>query len=378
MNKRELAKAVDDLSSPSRRKRQEAAHAIAEHMVKKPESILDFTDDIFDALERPEAQTRWELLNSLTQVVEGNARALSAAVDFSEPSLFDEGSSTVRLAAFRFISAMGAQTKTLSKKVWPMLDESLQVYHGDPQYREMLIAMVDFVSAPIDPDIKKAVVARIKFDAKNSTFPLVKRLSNDVLKAARGQKVKKATKAKATAEKPAAKKAAAKKAVAKKATTTKASTKKASTKKASTVKATAKKTAAKKEAAKKTAAKKTTTQKTAAKKSVAKKPMVKKATAKKASASAKTGAKKAAGTKATAKKSTANKAVTKKATAKKATAKKPAASKTAAGKASAKKVATKKINKKAATPRKKVATKTSLASKTLKKVLGKKVGRKRK
>lgn len=288
MNKRELAKIVDDLSSPSRRKRQDAAHAIAENMIAKPESILDFTGDIFDALERPEAQTRWELLNSLTQVVEGNVKALSDAVDFAEPSLFDEGSSTVRLAAFRFISAMGSQTKALSKKVWPMLEESIQVYHGDSQYREMLAALEEFVSAPIDPDIKKAVVIRIKFDAKNSTLPIIKKLSNDVLNAAKGIKPKKAsakkTPTKATASKGTAAKKAAPKATAKKSTpkstekktTTKASAKKPTTKKA-TSKPAAKKAAVKKAA--KTAAKETV--KPTAKKRTAAKTAAKKTTSKK-------------------------------------------------------------------------------------------------
>ncbi len=257
MNKRELAKIVDDLSSPSRRKRQDAAHAIAENIIAKPESILDFTDDIFDALERPEAQTRWELLNSLTQVVKGNVKAFSDAVDFAEPSLFDEGSSTVRLAAFRFISAMGSQTKAFSKKVWPMLEESIQVYHGDSQYREMLAALEGFVSAPIDPDIKKAVVSRIKFDAQNSTLPIIKKLSNDVLRAAKGIKPKKAPAKKPTttktSSKPAPKKAAAKK-IAK--TAPKKATKPV-TKKAAAAKATVKKTTSKGVSVKK-AVKKTT------------------------------------------------------------------------------------------------------------------------
>lgn len=205
MNKRELAKAVGDLSSPSRRKRQEAAHAIAENTVAKPQSILDFIDDIFDALERPEAQTRWELLHSLTHVVKGNVKALSEAIDFVEPSLFDEGSSTVRLAAFRFISTIGSQTKALSKKVWPMLDESLQVYHGDSQYREMLVSLEEFVSAPIDPEVKKAAVARINFDAQNSTLPIIKKLSNNVLKAAKGIKPRKIAQKKALKRKEAKK-----------------------------------------------------------------------------------------------------------------------------------------------------------------------------
>lgn len=354
MNKKELAKAVDDLSSPSRRKRQEAAHAIAESMLEKPQNILSFTDDIFDALERPEAQTRWELLNSLTLIVEGNTRVLAPAVHFAEPSLFDEDSSTVRLASFRFITAVGSQTKALSKKVWPMLEESIQVYHGDPQYREMLMAIADFVAAPIDPDIKKAVVDRITFDAKNSTMPIIKHLANDVLKAARGRKIQQKSavnKKSATTGKQGGTKASA--SVKKGATTNKAveskgasgnkkaASKKVVAKKASSKKATTKKITAQKGATKKAPTKKPTAKGAAAKKSVAKKPSVKGAVAKKPSAKG---------------------AAVKKAAAKRSVSKTPAAKKVAVTKKSAaKKPAT---TKKAATPKKSTPKKSPVPKRT--------------
>lgn len=387
MNKKELAKAVDDLSSPSRRKRQAAAHAIAESMLEKPQNILSFTDDIFDALERPEAQTRWELLNSLTMIVEGNTRALAPAVHFAEPSLFDEDSSTVRLASFRFITAVGAQTKALSKKVWPMLEESIQVYHGDPQYREMLMAITEFVAAPIDPDIKKAVVARIKFDAKNSTMPIIKHLANDVLKAARGQKVqqksqqkdsqkgqqKKTAATKAAATKTTATKKAATKTVATKAAAKKAATKAAATKAAAKKKSAIKKPATKKPATKKgtsrSAAKKVAAKKTAASKKVsAATPAAKKVSAKKPASRA--AVKKATSktvAKRTASKAPAKKTVKKGATQKKtATPKKSSASQksssTKQGKASSKISASKATSK----PKKPTAAKKQSATKKAK------------
>lgn len=376
MNKKELAKAVDDLSSPSRRKRQEAAHAIAESMLEKPQSILSFTDDIFDALERPEAQTRWELLNSLTMIVEGNTRALAPAVHFAEPSLFDEDSSTVRLASFRFITAVGAQTKALSKKVWPMLEESIQVYHGDPQYREMLMAITEFVAAPIDPDIKKAVVARIKFDAKNSTMPIIKHLANDVLKAARGQKVQQkvqqkknaSTKQSSAVEKKSATKVSApskKSTVTKKASASKAASgaKKASSKASQEKKVAAKKPSTKKAAVKKAATKKTDTKK-AAKTAATKKPVAKKIAAKKPASKA------AAPKKPASKKSVARKAV-------KTAAVKKSATKMASKKTATNKVVTKKatVNKKAAPVKKSSSSRTASAtkqSKTSKKTSGSK------
>ncbi len=393
MNKKELAKAVDDLSSPSRRKRQEAAHAIAESMLEKPQNILSFTDDIFDALERPEAQTRWELLNSLTMIVDGNTRALAPAVHFAEPSLFDEDSSTVRLASFRFITAVGAQTKALSKKVWPMLEESIQVYHGDPQYREMLMAITEFVAAPIDPDIKKAVVARIKFDAKNSTMPIIKHLANDVLKAARGQKVQQKgqqktnahTKQSSTAEKKSTTKVSS---PSKKSTTNKKTSASQTTRGAK--KTTASKTAngAKKASSKSSQAKKTAAKKPAAKKVATKKTNTKKATktATQTVATKKTAAKKTVKT-AAAKKTATNKVATKKATANKkaASSKKSSSSRTASAtkqsktskKTSGSKAApqTKKtgaVKKQSATKKAKTRIAGSKAAQALKKLTSKK------
>ena len=62
-----------------------------------------------DALNRPEAQTRWECLDILTALVDYDSRTCDKAVPGAEAALFDEESGPVRLAAMRFLCKLGAR-----------------------------------------------------------------------------------------------------------------------------------------------------------------------------------------------------------------------------------------------------------------------------
>ena len=55
-----------NLSGSSRRDRQQAAAVLAQVAKTNPELVVPYLDEFVDALNRPEAQTRWESLDVLT------------------------------------------------------------------------------------------------------------------------------------------------------------------------------------------------------------------------------------------------------------------------------------------------------------------------
>ena len=173
---------VEALSGSRRRVRQEAAHELA-IIAREDHSVVEpYATELVDALYRPEAQTRWEVLDTLTELVEVAPGKVAPAAEEAETSLFDEDSSTVRLAAFRFLAKLGARSPERSEEVWPLLDEAIQCYHGDPEYRDMLQSLYEFASGNISDSVSKAVADRVSFDAKSSRGYIQTR-SNDIIEA---------------------------------------------------------------------------------------------------------------------------------------------------------------------------------------------------
>lgn len=142
-----------------------------------PEKLVDHAGALVDALNRPEAQTRWECLDVLTALVDRDTRACDKAVGGAETALFDEDSGPVRLAAMRFLCALGATTENRSEKVWPLVDEAIQCYHGDLEFQDMLAAVVDFSAGKLSSDVKSDLAERMKFDAENGRGALKRRAS---------------------------------------------------------------------------------------------------------------------------------------------------------------------------------------------------------
>ena len=158
---------LEVLQGPGRRQRQEAAHELAILARQDPSQLMAHTDALIDAIERPEAQTRWEVLTALTELCAINPDAVAQAFDGAEGSLFDEGSATVRLAAFLFLTRLAASSPDRSDAAWPMLDEAIQCYHGDAEYRDMLAGMLEMVQGNISKETQDALVDRVSFDAEN-------------------------------------------------------------------------------------------------------------------------------------------------------------------------------------------------------------------
>ncbi|ADK68531.1 conserved hypothetical protein [Olsenella uli DSM 7084] len=180
---------VERLKGSRRRGRQEAAHEIAVLAKADPQSLVTYADDLVDALDRPEAQTRWEMLDALTSVTSVDASVVAAGFDGAEASLFDDGSAIVRLAAFKFLSCYGATSERASDAVWPLLDEAVQCYHGDPEYHDMLVSMLEFARGSLSEKSRDALAARVAFDAESGRG-YIKAYSTEIaaaVAAARGQ-----------------------------------------------------------------------------------------------------------------------------------------------------------------------------------------------
>lgn len=174
-DKKLLKQHVENLESTSRRERQNSAAVLAEVARMDVDLVVPYGNELVEALERPEAQTRWESLDALTEVCAKDSRVCDKALTGAENALYDEDSGPLRLAAMKFLCTLGATTENRSEKVWPLVDEGIQCYHGDVEFNEMLLALIDFSAGKLAPSVKKELAARMKFDAENGKGTLGKR-----------------------------------------------------------------------------------------------------------------------------------------------------------------------------------------------------------
>ena len=124
-NEDKFKRLVEQLGDSSRRNRQNAAGSLAFIAKVSPELLVPYASDLIDALNRPEAQTRWESLDALTALVPVESRCTDKALAGAENALFDEENGFVRLAAMRFFCAYGATTEKRSENIWPLIDPVL-------------------------------------------------------------------------------------------------------------------------------------------------------------------------------------------------------------------------------------------------------------
>lgn len=180
-----MAALVEALSGANRRRRQEASHTIALVAAEDVTLVRPYVDELIDALYRPEAQTRWEVLAALSELALVDIDEVDEAFDGAEASLFDEDSAIVRLAAFRFLIRLGASSPERSDKVWGIVDEAIQCYHGDPEYRDMLVALSEFAKGNISETTRDALLTRIGFDAVNGRG-YVRIMSSEIVSTIKG------------------------------------------------------------------------------------------------------------------------------------------------------------------------------------------------
>ena len=173
---------VEELSGSSRRRRQEVAHKIATVAKADATMVTPFVGELVEALERPEAQTRWEVLDALAALADEHAEDVAPAFEGAETALFDEDSAPVRLAAFVFLCRYGATSEERSDEAWPLLDEAIQCFHGDAEYRDMLVALLGLAQGNASAATKKALSERLKFDSENGSS-YIKSFSAQIIQA---------------------------------------------------------------------------------------------------------------------------------------------------------------------------------------------------
>ena len=167
-NKRIRAALIAELAGDTRANRIKAARAVHAVAIKAPEVLKEYGAELADALNRPEAQTRWEVLGALEKIVAVDARVADKAIEAAIAAVHDAESGVVRLAAFRLLAAYGATTARRSERVWPVIDEAVRVYHGDPEFAAMLIGVIRLVSGDASDEVKIAAAERMAFDAEHA------------------------------------------------------------------------------------------------------------------------------------------------------------------------------------------------------------------
>ena len=145
-----------------------------------PHNMREVADGVHWALDHPEAQTRWEALDALAALATTCPDQLGDAFEGAETALFDEISSTLRYAAFRLLCVWGATSVERSREAWPILDEAIQCYHGDLEYRDMLGCLYEFGQGEIDAEVAEKLALRLKFDAENGKGSYLKARSSEI------------------------------------------------------------------------------------------------------------------------------------------------------------------------------------------------------
>ena len=84
------------------------------------------------------------------------------------------------MAAMRFLCRLGSTTENRSQKVWPLIDEAIQCYHGDIEFQEMLVAVIAFSEGKLADEVAEELKSRMAFDAKSGRGVLKKRAAQIV------------------------------------------------------------------------------------------------------------------------------------------------------------------------------------------------------
>ncbi len=162
----QLEAVVKMLESSSRLERHRASSVLHIYSEEAPKSVAEYIPHIIKGLKAKEAQTRWELLEVLALVVDESPTPCNKAINDAEACLFDEDNGIVRLAAMKFLCKYGATSRSRSDKIWPLIDEGIQCYHGDIEFGDMLNAIIHFSQGKLSDTVKSELAERMRFDAE--------------------------------------------------------------------------------------------------------------------------------------------------------------------------------------------------------------------
>ena len=165
---KQIERSIAGLSDSSRKNRQDAALALSVCCKDNAQAILPYGDALVDALELSDVRTRWAVIEVLTALSAYDADLCAKALPGIEDALFDENNGPLHLASFRFLCSYGAQSPQASDKVWSLLDEAIQCFHGDQEFQDMLNLLVEFSLGNLSDETKKGFSERMLFDARNN------------------------------------------------------------------------------------------------------------------------------------------------------------------------------------------------------------------
>jgi hypothetical protein len=66
-----------------------------------------------------------------------------------------------------FLCRLGSTTEARSQKTWPLIDEGIQCYHGDTEFLDMLLGVIEFSKGKLAPEVADELTSRMSFDAEN-------------------------------------------------------------------------------------------------------------------------------------------------------------------------------------------------------------------
>ena len=167
-----LEEVIEQLGGTSRIKRQKAASVVALVAEEDAKLLLPYADAIGEGLLHAEAQTRWEVLRALYLMGKQGQSYDEDVLTAAEDALYDESNGVVREAAFRFFCGYGAASPANSDRVWPLIDEAVQCYHGNPEFADMLTHLVTFARGDISMEALTALALRMKFDSESASGTL--------------------------------------------------------------------------------------------------------------------------------------------------------------------------------------------------------------
>ena len=170
-----LKELVSRMAASSRRVRQNAASVLAVVSHQSPELLMPYVDSFVAALDCPEAQTKWESIDVLAHLMTCGFEVSEPLLDMVEDALFDEDSGSLRLAAMKFVCFYGSKDEDAAAKAWPLIDEAIQCYHGDPEFSDMLSAVLKFAQSGLPSDVSQGLRARLSFDAGHARGSLRKK-----------------------------------------------------------------------------------------------------------------------------------------------------------------------------------------------------------
>jgi len=166
---------VGCLGHESRAVREYVSQVLAEIARTDPENLHDHSDEIIDALNRPEPLTRYCMIEVIGEIAQTQPKLVQVAYELLQECLYDEDSGTVRLYAFRVLARYGATGPARSIKVWPDLSMALRSFRGDGEFMGMMNELIGMLGGRAAPEVKEAAVELFAFDAGHSKGEMKKK-----------------------------------------------------------------------------------------------------------------------------------------------------------------------------------------------------------